>query len=222
MNYYQNKESKYYSGTRSDIISFLKNGAQKSVLEIGAGGGDSLCYIKENGLAQEVVGVELFELKDSNQNNSKIDKFIISNIENQDLELEESYFDIIILADILEHLVDPWKAVEYISKFLKVGGRIIASLPNVRDYKTMIKIYGRGDFRYREDGILDKTHLRFFCKKNMISLLTTSNLTVKSSISAFQLRQDRKARKLIDKITFGAFQQFLTIQYIFEVEKSNE
>ena len=138
MNYYKSKESDYYSGTRMDVISFLKNGQQKKVLEIGAGGGDSLCFIKENKLAEEVVGVELFVLKDSNQTNPLIDQFIHGNIEDQSLNLKEENFDVIILADVLEHLVDPWKTVEYVSKFLKKGGKVITSLPNVQDFKTMV------------------------------------------------------------------------------------
>lgn len=42
---------------------------------------------------------------------------------------------------------------------------IIASLPNIRQIHMMIQIYFKGDFRYVEAGILDKTHLRFFVKK---------------------------------------------------------
>ena len=219
MNYYKTKESNYYSGTRMDVISFLEHGSQKKVLEIGAGGGDSLCFIKENKLEEEVVGVELFELQNSNQSNPLIDKFIHGNIEHESLDLELEYFDVIILADILEHLVDPWKTVEYVSGFLKKGGKIITSLPNIQDFKTMIKIYVKGDFRYREDGVLDKTHLRFFCKKNMIQLLTTNRLEVKSAIPAFKIRQDRNGRKLFNRLTLGLIEPYLSIQYIFEVKR---
>ncbi|MDB9964558.1 class I SAM-dependent methyltransferase [Vicingaceae bacterium] len=219
MNYYKTKQSDYHSGTRMDVISFLKNGTQEKVLEIGAGGGDSLCFIKENNLAEEIVGVELFELQNSNQTNPLIDKFIHGNIEHESLDLEAEYFDVIILADILEHLIDPWKTVEYVSGFLKKGGKIITSLPNIQDFKTMIKIYVKGDFRYREDGVLDKTHLRFFCKKNMIQLLTTKKLEVKSATPAFKIRKDRNGRKLTNLLTLGLIEPYLSIQYIFEVKR---
>lgn len=219
MNYYKIKKSEYYSGTRTDIISFLGNEKYDNVLEIGAGGGDTLCLIKESGLAKKVFGVELFKLENTNQSNSLIDRFIHSNIEDQNLDLEKESFDLIILADILEHLVDPWEALKYISTFLKKGGKIITSLPNIRDYKSLIKIVLFGDFRYRGDGVLDKTHLRFFCKKNMIDLLSVEDLKIESYRPAFKIRKDRKRRKLIDLITLGFFEQFLTIQYIFEVEK---
>ncbi|MDC0004999.1 class I SAM-dependent methyltransferase [Vicingaceae bacterium] len=219
MNYYKTKQSDYHSGTRMDVISFLKNGTQEKALEIGAGGGDSLCFIKENNLAEEIVGVELFELQNSNQTNPLIDKFIHGNIEHESLDLEAEYFDVIILADILEHLIDPWKTVEYVSGFLKKGGKIITSLPNIQDFKTMIKIYVKGDFRYREDGVLDKTHLRFFCKKNMIQLLTTKKLEVKSATPAFKIRKDRNGRKLTNLLTLGLIEPYLSIQYIFEVKR---
>ena len=146
-------------------------------------------------------------------------KVNIKNIEHENLDLQAEYFDVIILADILEHLIDPWKTVEYVSGFLKKGGRIITSLPNIQDFKTMIKIYVQGDFRYREDGVLDKTHLRFFCKKNMIQLLTTNKLEVTSATPAFKIRQDRNGRELANLLTLGLIEPNLSIQYIFEVKR---
>ena len=53
----------------------------------------------------------------------------------------------------------------------------------------------------------------------MIDLLSVEDLKIESYRPAFKIRKDRKRRKLIDLITLGFFEQFLTIQYIFEVEK---
>ena len=218
MNYYNIKGSSYYSGTRLDIISFLPTNQNQSVLEIGAGGGDSLCFIKENKLAKEVVGVELFELKGSNQNNPLIDQFIFANIEELNLSQPQDHFDVIILGDVLEHLIDPWKTLTYIRKFLKKNGTLLISLPNIRELNSLLKIFWLGDFKYSDDGVLDKTHLRFFCKKNMIELFNNSNLSIQSSKPAFKIRSDRKSRRLINQITLGLFEQFLAIQYVFELK----
>ncbi|NBY29405.1 MAG: class I SAM-dependent methyltransferase, partial [Sphingobacteriia bacterium] len=68
--------------------------------------------------------------------------------------------------DILEHLVDPWRTLRQWSTYLKPGGRLLISIPNIREISVMWKIWGLGDFGYTEDGILDKTHLRFFARRN--------------------------------------------------------
>lgn len=49
--------------------------------------------------------------------------------------------------------------------FLKDDGAFIASLPNIRQMQMLVQIYFKGDFKYEDAGILDKTHLRFFVKK---------------------------------------------------------
>ena len=168
---YRNKGLSYYRNVREDIISLLpKNNSQK-ILEIGCGGGNTLVEIKERKLAQEVVGCDLFELENSFQKSPKIDRLIIANLESDNLFLEDNYFDVIIAGDVLEHLVDPWKVISDISKFLKNGGLFIVSLPNFREINTLSKIVLKGRFQYNPmGGIMDKTHLRFFCKKNIIEL----------------------------------------------------
>ena len=163
----------------------------------------------------------MFEFPNSNQSNTLINQFVHANIEDQNLNLPQQHFDIIILADVLEHLIDPWKTISYLSNFLKKDGRFLISLPNIREYKTMYKVFFKGDFKYREDGVLDKTHLRFFCKKNMTELIEDASLAVVSSLPAFKVRTDRNSRKLINQLTLGLFEEFLAIQFLFVVKKSD-
>jgi 2-polyprenyl-3-methyl-5-hydroxy-6-metoxy-1,4-benzoquinol methylase len=70
-----------------------------------------------------------------------IDKFIVTDIESSVLNLPESYFDVIILADVLEHFVDPWTAIDKISIHLKKDGILLVSLPNIREIATLFKIF---------------------------------------------------------------------------------
>jgi 2-polyprenyl-3-methyl-5-hydroxy-6-metoxy-1,4-benzoquinol methylase len=190
-------------------------------LEIGAGGGNMLVHIKEKGLAAEVMGVELIQIEGSNQQNRLIDKFQLANIENEEINAQKEYFDVIICADVLEHLSDPWAIVKKISGHLKKGGILIASIPNIREWKTLLKIF-RGDFGYDpEGGIMDKTHLRFFCRKNMEQLLTTDELTPIWWKPNFLLKElpAGKKRRIINRLTFGLLTDFLTVQYLFIAKK---
>ncbi len=79
-------------------------------------------------------------------------------------------FDYIVFADVLEHLRNPDAVLALFSKFLKKGGRIIVSLPNVANiYMRLNLLFGR--FGYQDKGILDRTHLRFFTLKSATQLL---------------------------------------------------
>ena len=220
MNFYTEKSTIYFTRVRFDLIKLLPQNSDNKVLELGTGGGDTLIELKKRNLAKEVVGVELMEIPNSNQTNQIIDRFIIADIEKQDLPLPESYFDAILIGDVLEHLTDPWKTVAYLSKLLKKGGVFIVSVPNIRFYTALYRIYIKGDFGYKSEGLFDKTHLRFFCKKNIEQLFTTPFLKIESIIPIETVRGDKPSFKSVfNLLTFRMFEQFLTLQYIVVAKK---
>jgi 2-polyprenyl-3-methyl-5-hydroxy-6-metoxy-1,4-benzoquinol methylase len=70
-------------------------------------------------------------------------------------------FDWIMAADALEHLADPRTTLRFYRRFLKPDGRLIVSLPNVAVWDNRLRfLFGR--FDYRDSGVMDRTHLRFF------------------------------------------------------------
>lgn len=211
---YKDKNQEYFSGVREDIINCLpKKNAQK-ILEVGAGGGDTLCRIKELGLAKEVVGFELVEIANSNQRRSEIDNFIFGNIENDELPFEENYFDVIICGDVLEHLIDPWSVLEKLNKYLKYDGVAIISLPNIRHFSALKRIFINASFRYEDKGLFDKTHFRFFCKSDMIELVERSGLRLQSVYPYFDKSPKARKIRLLNTISLGLFSDLLSGQYI--------
>ena len=62
MNFYEDKNVKYYTNIRFDLIKLLPKNSRAKVLELGAGGGDTLIELKKQNLAAEVVGIELMEI----------------------------------------------------------------------------------------------------------------------------------------------------------------
>lgn len=115
---YQDKVKEYFSNPRHDLIGLIPKNENSKILEIGAGSCDTIIEIKRLKLAKEIVGVELMELTDSQQKSHEIDKLIIGNIENIDLDLPQDYFDVIICGDVLEHLIDPWNTLKKLHKYL--------------------------------------------------------------------------------------------------------
>lgn len=219
MNYTEKQEG-YYNNVRHDLIKLIdKSDEELKILEVGAAYGETLFFLKETGIANEVVGVELFK-DQQNLNKYKIlDEFLFGDIQNIDLDKYENYFDAILLADVLEHILEPLPILEKVKKLLKKDGKIIISIPNIRHYSAFIKIFIKGSFKYEDNGIFDYTHLRFYCKKDIISLLQNSNLSIEHTEGSVRNFNGKSIAKIINHLTFGFFEEFLSVQYFFKVKK---
>jgi 2-polyprenyl-3-methyl-5-hydroxy-6-metoxy-1,4-benzoquinol methylase len=215
---YESKPDGYFNKCRFDLLELLPQGKSK-ILEIGAGGGDTLLQAKQQGLAETVVGIELVPIAGSNQSHPALDRFIIGDIEKLTLDFAEESFDVILCGDVLEHLNDPWNRVKELSRYLKPNGLFIASIPNVREFKTLFDVVVNGDFHYSAAGIMDRTHLRFFCKKNMCDLFEQHDLRIIAITSDLD-RVKRGKRALFDRLTAKLFHDFLVTQFYITAEKS--
>lgn len=88
-------------------------------------------------------------------------------------------FDVVLLADVLEHLADPFSLVTLARRALDAGGRVIASVPNVAHWSVRYDL-ARGRFEYRDSGIMDATHLRWFTEAGARLLFERAGFTVES------------------------------------------
>ena len=85
-------------------------------------------------------------------------------------------FDVIIFADVLEHVLDGKAVLQYfVQKYLKERGRVIISLPNIANWQIRLDLIF-GKFDYTETGILDKTHLHLYTYKTATELVESVNL----------------------------------------------
>lgn len=205
----------YYHELRGSLIS-LTRGTPKKVLEIGCAAGQTLAYYKTILKASEVVGVEISEdVAIVARQRSEIDHIIVGNIETMDLSWPENYFDLIIAGHVLEHLTDPWKALQKLMKYLKPGGQLIGAVPNIRHYSVSLPFILTGKWQYQQSGIMDWTHLRFFTKQTIQELLTTSGLTVDVIAPDFWGPKSR----LLNNFTFGILYPFWAYAYNFSATK---
>lgn len=217
---YNEKAPDYFSNIRKDLINLIDaNAKDLKILEVGAAYGETLYYLKQNGIASEAVGVDIFEDVKNKQNYKPLDRFIFGDIEKIELPEYNQYFDLILLPDVLEHLFEPKSVLETLKKYLKEDGKIIVSMPNIRYYSALYKIVFKGDFKYEESGIFDYTHVRFYCRKNIQELLETAGYTILKQESSIKNYQGKSLSKLINLITFGIFEEFFSTQYFFVVKK---
>lgn len=154
-------EAVYSNAVRMDLVALIDSDLDKAinVLEVGCACGGTLLEIRNRYKYANIFGIEL----DSGAAKiaSKVAQVNNYNIEAEDLGYKEDFFDYIIFGDVLEHLNNPWKVLEDMKKHLKVDGAIIASVPNIMHFSILQELLS-GNWNYRDFGILDKTHLRFF------------------------------------------------------------
>jgi len=169
------KGDTYYLRARDDLIRLIPPSA-KRILEIGCAAGMTGRALRERSL-EELVGVELLE-EQAAQARPYYTRVFAGDLEQLELPFEAGHFDCIIYGDVLEHLVDPWALLRKQRALLKDGGAIVLSIPNIRHYRIVKKLLLHGTWEYTGDGILDKTHLRFFTLKSIRSMIEEAGFDI--------------------------------------------
>ncbi len=210
---YVNKNDNYFSLERQ-IFKNAVNGYGLKILDIGCGTGILGAYFKKNQKC-EVYGVEINEsaYKVAVTN---LDNVIKGNFELISLPYENNYFDYIIMGDVLEHLINTVDSINKLTPHLKDSGSILITIPNIRHWKTLMKLLFFDKWKYESSGILDYTHMRFFTKKSIVELLvenginlyTTKRVIQKNSISHY-----------LNIFTLGLFAGLLASHTYLEIKK---
>ncbi|MBL0061716.1 MAG: glycosyltransferase [bacterium] len=166
------KPDYYYANARRNLAERVPKTA-KEVLDVGCGNGATGKLIHQLTGAR-VSGIEIHP-EVANVARQVLADVHVLDVEADTLPFAPQQFDCILCGDVLEHLIDPWKALKKLMVHLKPTGCIIASLPNVRNLGVIGKLL-EGSWNYQEYGILDSTHLRFFAKKDMEQLFAQAGL----------------------------------------------
>ena len=213
---YQFKSLNYFSSVRHEILPLLPE-YSKRVLEIGCGTGATLAWLKQMGRCEETIGIEL--MSDSlKATQLPIDQIISANIEEDVIDLPQHSFDLILCLDILEHLNDPWQILQFlVNQWLKPGGTVVVSLPNLRYSSVLINLLIRGRFEYENVGILDRTHLRFFTIHSAISLLQSAGL--KDIEVQFHPSEVKGKKSIVNFFTLGFFRDTFSWQILLKGSK---
>lgn len=146
------------------------------VLELGCASGSMSRILRDRGC--KITGIEI-DSEAAEKSSIFCEKVIVGNLDTIDLdaELGTDSFDVIVAADVLEHLRDPKDLLLRLKPFLSKNGRVIISLPNIGHLSVIASLI-TGRFDYSETGILDKTHLRFFTPATAAELLTESGFQI--------------------------------------------
>lgn len=211
---YGDKDEGYFGWVRYDALSLVPEHASR-VLEIGCGTGNTLAWLKANKRCTWVGGVELVH-EAANKARSKLDAIYEGDVEVLDLPIEAESLDAILCLDTLEHMVDPWRVVQRMHTLLKPGGVLIVSIPNVRNFRVVLPLLLRGRWEYTDEGLLDRTHLRFFVRDTAIRLVQCSGLIV--DVVRAKIPLGRKAR-IVNALTLSRLKPFFELQYLIRARR---
>lgn len=200
----------YYARLRPDIIGAIPDGCSV-VLDVGCAKGTLGRWLKENGV-REVHGVELVAAA-GEEAKHWLDSVTIGSIEQTALPFAPGTFDCIVCADVLEHTVDPWTVVANLKKLLKPGGCIVASIPNVAFHRNLRKML-KGEWRYTDEGTLDRTHLRFFTYTSIVELFERNGMKVEA---VFKKVDGGWNIRILNALLLGRLQHTLYLSYLVRV-----
>lgn len=145
-----------------------------AVLDIGCAMGGNLAAVRVKRPDARLCGIEL------NPNTASIaaafGEIKQADVETLELPEWEETFDYIIMGDILEHLREPKELLIKAKKLLKKNGVILTSIPNVMNAYVVAGLLD-GRWEYQQSGILDRTHLRFFTRKEIYNLFEEAGYT---------------------------------------------
>lgn len=166
-----------YIGARPDLLALIPEN-RKVILDVGCSVGTLGVSIK-NRQAARVVGVE-FDANSAEIARGLLDSVHCGDVEEMDFDhlFGGEKFDCIVLGDVLEHLKEPWDFLSKCTRCLDKNGMVVASIPNIRHISTIVSLVIRGYWPYRERGIHDSTHLRFFTRRNVEELFNRAGLEI--------------------------------------------
>ncbi|HIK58846.1 MAG: class I SAM-dependent methyltransferase [Verrucomicrobiales bacterium] len=202
--------NRYYEFKREEILPFVPKNVTR-VLDVGCGSGVFGEILKAERDA-EVWGVEISQ-SNAEKAMERLDKILIGDIENGTISLPKKHFDCIIFNDVLEHLKSPWNVLEALRENLRDGGYIVASIPNVRYYKNIKNLLFKKDWKYVDEGILDRTHLRFFTLKTIPELFLSTGYDV-LSITGINASVFSRKLRLFNWMCFNHIDDMRFLQFV--------
>lgn len=160
----QDYRAHYHDNAREELLALLPNDfSPRRILELGCGEGACARALHQRYPAATVYGVELNPQAAAHAR-QYLDHVWVADVTQfawEDLGWPIHGIDLIVAADVLEHVYDPWQVLIQLRRYLSPNGYFLLSLPNIRQLGILNQL-AQGEWIYQRSGILDITHVRFF------------------------------------------------------------
>jgi 2-polyprenyl-3-methyl-5-hydroxy-6-metoxy-1,4-benzoquinol methylase len=204
-----------YTSARPELLALIPAACTR-VLDVGCATGESGAALKAARPAVHVTGIELDPLMAAVAR-PKLDRVVVCDAEKifeaRDA-LEAGTYDCIVCGDVLEHLADPWRVLRELVDLGTEGAFIVASVPNVAHLSTFGSLLA-GRWPYRERGIHDRSHLRFFALENVRALFAQAGLEIVRLERKYRLiEHPHPLNRLARRLALPGFRNLLTFQFL--------
>jgi len=154
------------------ILDWLRQMPPSRVLDLGCSGGAFASRVRA--LGHHVTGVDAEELPHVRE---RCDAFFQADLDRglPDEVTEAAPFDVVVCADVLEHLRRPEDMLAQLRTVLVPRGAVLASVPNFGHWYSRGRT-ALGLFDYDQRGILDHGHVRFFTRRSFERLTRNAGL----------------------------------------------
>lgn len=205
--FYAVKPASYFSQARADFVDRLPRDPSASILEVGCGTGATGALALSEGCCGRYVGVELYETA-AREAREVLSEVVIGNVETMALNWQPASFDALILSEVLEHLIEPGQTLKKLARFIRPGGMLLASSPNIAHWRVVRELM-MGRFHLTEHGVFDRTHLRWFTPFTFAEMIETAGFMVDEigPVTAFSTRGE-----LVSRLTGGRLDHLLMSQ----------
>jgi len=202
------------------VLAMLDGSPPRRILDVGCGPGHLAGALTAQG--HDVTGVDA-QAADGVE--SRMKRFVRADLDGGLPDDVGTGFDVIIAADVLEHVRQPDRLLGQIVDLLRPGGRVIASVPNISHWYPRGRV-AVGRFDYDQRGILDATHVRFFTRRSFLHLAHRAGLEpVRAShtglpFDALGQADDRGAVAAVaglDRTLVRAWPTMFAYQFVFEL-----
>jgi len=210
---------RYYATVRTEILAWLPPRVER-LLDVGCGTGATTAAVKRARAVIWAGGVESVD-RVAAAAEPVFDRLWRGDAAHADLEntIAPRSLDLVLCLDVLEHMADPWTMMRRLSALLAPGGRLILSVPNIRHWKFLWRLAARGDFFYRDAGLLDRTHLRFFVRATAVELATGAGLHLVAAVPA-QRWSATDPRMVLSRLTLGRADEWTAKQWLVIAEQA--
>ncbi|MGA2190577.1 MAG: class I SAM-dependent methyltransferase [Steroidobacteraceae bacterium] len=225
----------YHAAGRADLAAIYTN-TPALILDVGCGAGSTAALIKQRFPGSRAWGIEMNRAAAALARQT-LDRVLVGKFEDFDLEREglaKGTVDAVLLADVLEHMYNPWDVLVKLRPYLSPTGQLLMSIPNVRNILLMDEL-SKGNWTYAGAGLLDITHIRFFTFKEIQKLCGETGYRVVSTQNAIDARLDaffkqhqaatlsniNTDRLTLKGVTREELVELCTIQFYFLVERDS-
>jgi SAM-dependent methyltransferase len=191
------------------------------VLDVGCATGYLAVELTARGC--DVIGVEA-DPKAAEQAKAVCRAVVVGDLESPatraDVEREAAGVDVVLCADVLEHLKDPWDTLRWLGTLLSERGRAVVSIPNIAHWTGRRELV-RGRFTYAEHGLFDRTHLRFFTRDSARELARRAGFAVREEHPApapLPLESRVPALRALRDPCVRRFPALLALQFVLVLE----